>query len=213
MFEIDLLKGKGRPQKTDLKRVVLRLIVLLIPIGATMAYAAGFQHDRITLASLHRTISDNEARLNDYAEDMRFLSDLRRQINDISLSIADIGQTLRYRIILSPALVELADGLPSDIVMREMNWRRSAQRERKVDPKTGQVRFETIVQRSLKLSLCGYDGADSDAAVQAYLAHLEAAPVLTPLVREIRPASRQQAEVKGKNATLYEIELFLKDQR
>lgn len=213
MFEIDLLKGKGRPYKTNLKRVVFGLVVLLIPVGAVMVYAAGIQHDRIKLATLQRTAASNEARLDDYAGDMQFLSDLRSQINDVSLAIADIGQALNYRLAASPVLVELAEGLPSEIFIRDMNWRRSTQRERKVDRKTGKVQFETFIQRSLKLSLCGSMDADSDAAVQAYIAYLESAPALKPLLREIRPASREQTEVKGEPITVYEIELFLKDQR
>lgn len=213
MFEIDLLKGKGRPYKTDLKRVIAGLAVLLIPVAATMVYAAGAQHDRVKLASLHRAVAANEARLEQYAEDMRFLADLRGQINNVSLSIGDIGQALRFRLVTSPALVELAEHLPPEIFMREMNWRRSPQRQRKVDATTGAVSFETAIQRSIRLSLCGYDGADNDEAVQSYIARLETAPALMPLLREIRPASRGQTELRGENVTVYEIELFLKDQR
>lgn len=213
MFEIDLLKGKGRPHKTDLKRMIAGLIMLLIPVMATMMYAAGAQHDRIRLASLHNAAAANEARLGQYAEDMRFLADLRGQINNLSLSIGDIGQALNYRMVISPVLVELAEHLPPEIFMREMNLRRTPQRQRKVDATTGAVSFDTIIQRSIKLSLCGHDSADGDAAVQTYIARLEAAPALKPLLREIRPASRQQTELRGENVTIYEIELFLKDQR
>ena len=213
MFEIDLLKGKGRPYKTDLKRVVTGLMILLIPIGAAMVYAAGLQHDRIKLATLQRLAEANNTRLEGYAEDMRFLTDLSRQVNEVSLAITDIGQAMRYRLVASPILVEIADGMPTEIFLREMNWRRSSQRDRKVDDNTGKVWFETVIQRSIKLSLCGYEGTHSDAALQAYITHLETAPALKPLLREIRPALREQTEFNGKNAVFYEIELFFKEQR
>ena len=213
MFEIDLLKGKGRPYKSDPKRIAMGLMLLLIPVGATMVYAVGLQHDRIQLAAMQRTTAANEAKLGDYAEDMQFLSDLRRQIDGVSLSIADIGLALRYRLVASTMLVELAESLPQDILIRELQWKRNSQRERKTSEDGSQVHYETVVQRSLKLTLCGFEGADSDTAVQAYIGRLGESPALKPMVREIRPASREQRIVNDKNATLYEIELFLKDQR
>jgi hypothetical protein len=213
MFEIDLLKGKGRPYKSDPKRVAMGLLLLLIPVGATMVYAVGIQHDRIQLAAMLRTTAANEEKLADYAEDMQFLSDLRRQIDGVSLSIADIGLALRYRLVASTMLVELAESLPQDILIRELQWKRNSQRERKTSPDGSQVYYVMVVQRSLKLTLCGFEGADSDTEVQAYICRLSESPALKPLVREIRPASREQRIVNDKNATLYEIELFLKDQR
>lgn len=213
MFEIDLLKGKGRPHKTDLKRVVPGLMILLIPIGAVMVYAAGLQHDHIKLTSLRRLAESNNTRLEDYAEDMRFLTDLSRQINEVSLAITDIGEAMRYRLVASPILVEIAEGLPAEIFLREMNWRRSSQRERKVDNNTGKSWFETVIQRSIKLSLCGYEGTHTDAALQTYITYLETSPALKPLLREIRPALREQTEYDGKSAVFYEIDLFLNEQR
>jgi hypothetical protein len=213
MFEIDLLKGNGRPRKTSVKCAVIRTIVLLIPLGAAMVYAIEMQNDRTELAAIRQSIAANEAGVNEYADDMRYLADLRAQLDGVALSISEIGQALRYRIVTSPVLVEIAESLPAEIYVREMNWKRTPQRDRIVDSKTGQVRFETCIQRSLKLSLCGREGADGDAAVQAYIAHLEKAPALKPVLREIRPASRQQIEIKGENTTVYEVELFLKEQR
>jgi hypothetical protein len=213
MFEIDLLKGKGRPYKADPKRIALGLMLMLIPIGATMAYAVGLRQDRIQLAAIQKTTADNETLLADYADDLKYLSDLRRQIDGVSLSIADIGLALRYRIVASTVLVELAENLPPAILIRELQWKRNSQRERKTNKDGSQVGYEIVVRRSLKLTLCGFEGADSDTAVQAYIRRLDESPALKPLIREIRPPSREQRILNDKNATLYEIELFLKDQR
>lgn len=213
MFEIDLLKGKGRPYRSDPKRVALGLMLLLIPIGATVVYAVGFQNDRIQLTAIQRNTAANEARLADYADDIQFLTDLRRQIDGVSLSIADIGLALRYRLVASTVIVELAESLPPAILIHEIQWKRNSQRERKTSEDGSKVSYETVVQRSLKLTLCGFEGADSDTAVQTYINRLGESAALKSLVREIRPPSREQRILDDKNATLYEIELFLKDQR
>ena len=212
MFEIDLLKGKGRPRKAQFKRVVVRLFVLLIPIGVTAVYAVDLQHDRIQVKTLLRTVQANEAQLESYAEGMLSLSRLRRDINTLSQSIEDIGRVLNYRIVTSEVLVELADQLPDEIYLMEMNWRRASQRERRKDPKTNKNYHHITIQRSLRLSLCGHQGADSDTAVQTYIQRLKQSPALRPLIRDIRTISREQRLLEDKNETLYEIELFLNDQ-
>ena len=212
MFEIDLLKGKGRPRKANLKRLVAGVFILLIPIGAAVAYAVDMQHSRIQVQTLLRTAETNEARLENYAEDMQFLTDLRRHINDVSRSIEDVGTVLNYRMVTSEVLVELAEQLPDEIYLREMNWRRASHRERKRHPETGKNYYEITIQRSLALSLCGHQGADSDAAVQTYLGRLKASPTVSPLMRDVRTVSRQQRLAEDQNETLYEIELLFHDQ-
>jgi len=213
MFEIDLLKGKARPYKTNLKRVVLQLALLLIPIGATLAYAVDLSRGRIELSTMRHALAVNEAQLANYADEMQFLAKLRAQIGDVTLLIGDVGQALRFRRVTSAVLVELAAQLPPNIFLQDVNWRRTLRREQKPGENGDSVRFETIVERSLTLSVCGIEEASSDSAVQAYVGSLAASPVVAPLVREIRPAARKQREFEGKNATVYDIELFLKEQR
>ena len=213
MFEIDLLKGKARPYKTNLKKVVLRLMLLLIPIGATVVYAVDLSYDRVELSAMQRAHGINESKLEDYVDDMQFLAGLKTRINNVSLLIAEVGQALRYRQVVSPALVEFVEKLPSNVFIKEMTWDRVLRREQKVNEADGSVGYETTIQRSLKLLLYGNEDASSDEAVQRYLSRLEASPIVADVVREIRPAARRQYETDGKIETIYEIQLFLKDQR
>ena len=213
MFQIDLLKGKARPYRTNLKKVVLRLMLLLIPIGATVVYAVDLSCDRMELSKLRHTYATHESKLEDYAADIQFLMGLRNRINDVSVLLSEAGQAMHYRQVTSDILVEVAQQLPPNIFLQEMNWNRIFRREQKTDDKTGERRFEPVVQRSIKLSLCGSEGDNSDKAVQAYLGCLGTSPVVSPLVQEVRPPARRQREWEGKNATVYEVEFLLKDQR
>lgn len=212
MFEIDLLKGKARPYKPSPKRVVLIGALLAIPVIATLVYAAGIQSDRARLATMRRITNEHQTRLADYAGDMEFLTGLRRQIDTVSVSLSDIGQALRYRVITSDILAAIAQELPATVVLREMNVRRTGKRERKTD-EAGNARFETTVQRGLSLTLCGDEYRDCDAAVQQYIERLKAAEAIAPMLVDIRTASRQQQVLDGREATVYQLELTFKDQR
>ena len=213
MFEIDLLRGNGRPQRMNLKRTVLRLVLLLIPIGAGLVYAADLQRGRSQLEALRQTAADYETQLDEYIEDMRSLSQLKGQIDSLSRSLDDIGLLLRYRIVTSAMLVELAAQLPPDIFIREFQFRRAGRRERIEHEDSGKVYFEPVVQRTLRVSLCGYESPDTDAAVQLYLSRLNASPIVAPVVRDIRTLARRHRPLNETNAVFYELELVLKEQR
>ena len=213
MFEIDLLQGKGRPRRVNLKRAALRVAMLLIPVGATVAFAADLQRGRLQAEALQQTAAEVEAQLIDYTDDIRVLTELRGQLSDLSTLIEEIGCLLRYRLVASTALVEIAEKLPPDIVLREIQFRRNGRRKRIEDEDSGKVRFEPVVNRTLRLALYGFEGTDTDTAVQTFLNRLNHSPALAPLVREIRTTSRQQRELNETKAMFYEIELLLKEQR
>ncbi len=213
MFEIDLLHGKGRPRRVNLKRAAMRVVMLLIPVGATVAFAADLQRGRLQTEALQQTAAEVEAQLIDYADDVRVLTELRGQLSDLSTSLEEIGCLLRYRLVASTALAQIAETLPPDIVLREIQFRRNGRRERIEDEDSGKVRFEPVVNRTLRLSLYGFEGTDTDTAVQTYLNRLTHSPALAPLVREIRTTSRQQRDLDDTKAMFYEIELLLNEQR
>lgn len=213
MFEIDLLHGKGRPRRVNLKRAAMRVVMLLIPVGATVAFAADLQRGRLQTEALQQTAAEVEAQLIDYADDVRVLTELRGQLSDLSTSLEEIGYLLRYRLVASTALAQIAETLPPDIVLREIQFRRNGRRERIEDEDSGKVRFEPVVNRTLRLSLYGFEGTDTDTAVQTYLNRLTHSPALAPLVREIRTTSRQQRDLDETKAMFYEIELLLNEQR
>lgn len=213
MFEIDLLKGKGRPRRINLKRAVLRLVMTLIPIGATLAYAAELQNDRNRLETLQQTAAEYEAQLTDYNDAIQWQSQMQRHLTDLSASLEQVGLLLRYRLAVSTALVQIAENLPPEIFIRDIHLRRTGRHERIEDEDSGNVHYQAVVQRSLRLLLCGYEHNDNDLLVQAYLKRLANAPALKPLIHDIRAASREHRELNEKNVMVYEIEVILKDQR
>ncbi len=212
MFEIDMLKGKARPYKPSPKRVAAAAVLLAIPSIAAMVYAAGLQRDRAELATIRKMADDNQVRLAGFADDMEFLTGLRRQIDTVSLSLADVGQALRYRVVTSEMLTAIAQELPATVTLREMTLRRTGTRDRKTD-EAGNARFETTVRRGLNLTLCGDESRDGDAAVQQYIDRLKADAAFAPRLVDIRTASRQQQELDGRSAMVYQLEITFKDQR
>ena len=212
MFSIDLLKGKGLPEKIDLKRSVLKVLPILIPVLAVTLFASAYQHDRASLQDQQQVLQNNQQQLDLYTEDVAEYNKIDSKIKGMEKCLNDISGAMIYRIQVSEVFVELVQALPENIFVYEMKLDRNSAKEKIPQPDSAEVKQRLVVRRKLKLVLCGYDGDRSDAAVQEYVNALKQSPRLTKVFTEIKPSARQQGEVDGRPAIYYEIECVLREQ-
>ena len=212
MFSIDLLKGKGLPEKIDLKRSVLKALPILIPVLAITVFASAYQHDRASLRDQQQLLHSNQQQLGLYTEDIAEYNKINSKIKGMQKCLNDISRAMAYRVQVSEVFVELVQALPENIFVYEMKLDRNSVQEKIQQPDSGEVKQRLVVRRKLKLVLCGYDGNRSDAAVQEYVNTLKQSPLLTEVFTEIKPSARQQGEVDGRAAIYYEIECVLREQ-
>ncbi len=212
MFSIDLLKGKGLPEKTDLKRSSLKALPILIPVLAVMVFASTYQHDRASLRDQQQVLKSNQQQLGLYTEDIAEYNKIRSKIKGMQQCLNDISKAMAYRVQVSEVFVELVQALPENIFVYEMKMDRKPVQKKIQQPGSGEVKQQLVVCRKLNLVLCGYDAGRSDEAVQEYVNALKQSPLLTEIFSEIIPPARQQGEVDGRDAIYYEIECVLREQ-
>jgi Tfp pilus assembly protein PilN len=212
MFSIDLLKGKGLPQKRDMKKSLLRAVPILIPLLAVSVLAASYQRNSETLQDQRRTLVSNQQQIAQYTRDVMEYNTIEARIKGLEKCIKDISRALSYRIQVSDVLMELVQTLPDSIFIYEMNMNRNAVNEKIQQEGSAEVKQRLVVRRQLKLVLCGYDAEKSDMAVQDYVSELGKSPLLNGLFVEIKPSARQQGEVDGRPAIYYEIDCVLREQ-
>ncbi len=212
MFAIDLLTGKGLPEEIDLKRLLLRMIPILIPILAITVFGSVYQHNRATLRTQQQLLHSNQQQLATHTGDVAEYNRINAKIKGMKKCLNDISKAMVYRIQTSEVLVELVQALPENIFIYEMNLDRSAAQKKIQNPDSGEVKQQLVVRRKLKLVLCGHNADQSDAAVHGYVNALKQSPLLADFFTEIKPSARQQGEVDGRSAIYYEIECVLREQ-
>jgi len=212
MFSIDLLKGKGLPEKIDLKRSILKVLPILIPALAVTLFASAYQNDKALLQDRQQVLKSNQQQLGLYTEDVAEYNKINSKIKGMQKCLNDISKAMAYRVQVSEVFVELVQSLPENIFVYEMKLDRESVQEKIQQPDSGEVKQRLVVRRKLKLALCGYDGNRSDAAVQEYVNTLNQSPLLTEVFSEIEPSARQQSEVDERSAICYEIECTLREQ-
>ncbi|MDH4202075.1 MAG: hypothetical protein OEV87_04210 [Phycisphaerae bacterium] len=212
MFSIDLLKGKGLPQKLDMRKSALKAVPILIPLLAMGVFAASYQRNASMLRAQRQALAGNQRQIAQYTKDVIEYNRMDARIKGLEKGLNDISKALSYRIQVSDLLMELVQTLPESIFIYEMNMNRSAVNEKIQQENSAEVKQRLVVRRQLKLVLCGYDPEKSDIAVQDYVSELEKSPLLTGLFVEMKPSARQQGEVDGRPAIYYEIDCVLREQ-
>lgn len=214
MFAIDLLEGKARPKKIDLKRSVLKAVPFLVPAIAITAWAASYQQDRIRIEAQQAAVRGNQAVIDLAAEQVTDYRRKNARINKVRQSLETINGALAYRLQVSDLLVELVEGLPADIFIYEVSLQRGTYMKKRPKEKgqKDEEKEKLVVTRTLWLHVCGFDPVKSDQQVREYVQHLKTSPYLAEIFTEVKPAARRQGLVDQLPATYFEIECTLREQ-
>ena len=213
MFTIDLLKGKGLPQRTSLTQKVSRAAGLLVPLAALVILAGAWRYDNKQLESQIMAMEENEAvaKMNvnqtaSYRKAKNHLSDLRKQLSEAT-------EVLYCRVQVTDLFRELTENLPGEIFLYEIKLDRSVNKEKYQPDGAKDIKHSTIINRSLTLVLCDFDTSGGDRLVEEYMAGLRKSALVSSLFKEIKPAARQQGTVGERSATFYYIECVLVEQK
>jgi hypothetical protein len=212
MFSIDLLKGNGLPQKLNVKKSAMKVVPILIPLLAMGVFAASYQRDKTALQTQRQTLISNQQQIGQYTKDVIEYNKIGTRIKGMEKCLNDISMALSYRIQVSDILMGLVQALPESIFIYEIKMDRNAVYEKSQQDDSAEAKQRLVIRRQLKLTLCGYDAAQSDVAVQDYVNELEKSPLLSKIFLEIKPSARQQGEVDGRPAIYYEIDCVLQEQ-
>ncbi|MHC4772688.1 MAG: hypothetical protein ACYSO4_08745, partial [Planctomycetota bacterium] len=112
MFSIDLLKGKGLPEKVDLKRSALKALPILIPVLAVTLFASAYHKDSVSLKNQKQLLHSNQQQLEHHTKDVAEYNKMKAAIKDVENCLSDISKAMAYRIQVSDILVELVQTLP-----------------------------------------------------------------------------------------------------
>ncbi len=212
MFAIDLLKGKGRTGRCGLDSMAMKVVPFLIPAIAMVAWAASYQQDCAQINRQKTEIRKNQETIDLSVKPVKAYYQMNSQFAEMRKCLDAITKGLAYRIQTSDLLVELTQALPEDIFLYEMDLDRTVGMEREKNPETDEITQRLVVQRNLKLVLCGFDPVQSDNAIREYVDRMKKSGILSGIFADIKPAARQQGQVDGRSATYYEIECVLRKQ-
>ncbi|MHC4553031.1 MAG: hypothetical protein ACYSUT_09760 [Planctomycetota bacterium] len=212
MFSIDLLKGKGRPEKYSPRQMLTRAVPFVVPVLLVAAWAVSYQSDCAKAASHKAAIADNRSLVETQAKNVKMYQKLNSQTNALRLSLKDLNDGLRYRLQFSDLLVAFVETLPDDIFVEEVELDRKPMIDKRKDSTTGNITPHLLISRQLNLTLCRYDTGGDDQMVWDYIDALKRSEMLAPVFVDFKLAAQQQGTIDERSATYYEIECILRKQ-
>jgi hypothetical protein len=213
MFAIDLLKGKGLPQKTNWRLRITHAAGLLLPVAALAVLAGAWRYDHLQLTAQENGIWENEKIISQYSDQTTAYRQSSARVADLRKQFNQVAAILGSRIQVSDLFRELTDKLPEEIFLYEIKLDRTANKEKYQAEGAKEVQQRTVIRRNLTLVLCNYNTSGGDRLVEDYVAELKKSSLTSSVFKDIKPASRQQGMVDEREATYYYIECVLVEQK
>jgi hypothetical protein len=212
MFTIDLRKGAGLPPKSRPIIVILAMVPFLIPLLGTLVMAVSWEHNQTLIRTQREVVHENQQKIKGLENGLEQYRQVDKQIRLSEQQLQDAGMLLSRRIQLTPVLAKLVELFPESLLITTLGMDRNEQRKNETDPKTGNSKQISVVQRRLHITIGGPATAETDNAVGQYVRKLLESPVLMKWFENIRIAARNNDVLDGQNYAFYEIECVMKDQ-
>lgn len=211
-FRIDLLRGQGLPKRSRPGTMALAAVPFLIPLLATGLLAGQWFSQKALIQTKLTIHQQNLQQITEHTKDLQWHEATQQDILNARHRIKTIQDALRLEMPLSPLMAELVQTLPPEAFFTEMDFTYQPVRRKVVDPKTNQVSYIQVIQRTLRLLLAAPNRPESDTSINDYIQKLRSAPLLSSLAQEIQIYSRQEAS-DSQNLILYEIRCPLIEQK
>lgn len=204
-YTIDLLQGKGLPQKSRPGTIALAAVPFLIPVLASGLMAARWYHNQTLIETEQTVLRQNQQHITEHAEDLKQYEDMQKEILQARHNVKNISEALRFEMPASPLLLELVQALPPGVFLNRLDLDYQPARQKTVNPQNNAVEYKRVIQRTLRLVLAGPNRIESDQAVDAYIQTLRSSGILSQVAQEIQVTSRQETEIDEQVMILYEI--------
>ena len=211
MITIDLLKGQGRPARSNPTTIAVITIVFMIPLVCGLAMATHYVQNSGSLSLQQKTIQQLDKKTAGLSEQVSF-----RQSTDLLMSqtksclLESVEALPRYNQ-WSPILTAIAQHLPENFVLRELVVKKKTKAveiPKKGEPdQTINIR---VPARTLHISIYHSDHQLNDAAVQEFIENLQATKSLEKQVKKFRLVGHQLETINDQDVTRYDIDVTLK---
>jgi len=203
MFEIDLLKGKGRPAKSQPWAVALATAPSLIPLIVISFLIGGYVTNGITVKSMEEQISKIDARLANIPSAKQERDRSRQQIESVVKCSIDAAKAVKSHMQWSDVIAEVTKNVPNNIILYKLSGNRI-----KVQSKTDSQ--QSAYQFTLMIGAYTDIGEAGGASISKFINALTYSKLLGPKIETIKATSSRNGTYQGRDVAVYDIECVFK---
>jgi hypothetical protein len=202
MFQIDLLKGQGRPVKSEPWAIALVSAPSFVPFVALFVFLTWFLADGISIRTKTGRIEAIDAKVAQMADVKQKRDNAQAQIDATGKYVSDIATAMKSHLQWTDILADVAKSVPSSVVV----YRLSASRERPVQ--RGDVK--PAYKFTLVIGTYSDPGDAGGKSIQKFIDTIKASKTLGPRLESIKPISNQSGTFNKREVADVAIECIIK---
>ena len=210
MFNIDLLKGEGLPEKGKAKTMAIVAFASAVPVVVAIAMFGLYLHNRISTSIISGETERWKAKTGKLSDAVAKQDKLERERDTYGACLADVETAINKHTQWSPILAEVVGAMPESTVLTSMEVKQRVVRMKvptKEDPqKTKDVSVPVPI---LKMNVAATPQSDGDKDVRNFRNKLLASASLGSKIENIT-VSQKANKLNDLEVVSYEINCIFK---
>jgi hypothetical protein len=212
MFTIDLLKGKGIPERSGPQGIVVASVTFVVPVVVALIMFGCYLSDSIAISIEKKEITSYETKASKLSNAVELRRSFEKQKTDIRECLSEVSSSIGRHTQWSPILAAVVESIPDSMVLTKLDVAKRPVKKKvpkKDDPHTMVEKraFTTM----LSITVSGKPKRDYERAVRNFRDRLRSSSVLGPKLEGIRIA-RDVGDLEGQEVVWYELNCVFKSQ-
>jgi len=210
MFNIDLLKGAGLPQKGKARNMAVVAVASAIPVVAAIAIFGVYLHGKIDISIQSGKIARWKAKTDTLSDAVTRQKELERNKALYSACMAEVEGAMGRHTQWSPIVAAVVGNMPESVVLTALQVEKRLMRMKvptKEDP--GKTEDVSVPVPTLRMNLAATPQSNSDKDVKDFRSRLLASALLGTKLEDIT-VSQKADKLNGLEVVSYEINCLFK---
>jgi Tfp pilus assembly protein PilN len=212
MFNIDLLKGEGLPEKGKARNMLVVAIASAVPVIAAIVMFGFYLHEKIEISILSRQVVQEQKNIEELSDAVAKLQKLEKEKADYGIRIAEVNKAINRHTQWSPILATVVANIPESVVLTTIEVK-TKQGSMKIkaptedDPK--KTKTISVNIPTLKMSVVALMQSNSNEDIRDFRSKLLASDTLGPKLENIT-VSQRQIKLSSLDVVSHEINCIFK---
>jgi len=212
LLTIDLLKGHGRPVRSDPDKIALMAIALTVPAVIVIGLLGLYFRNNVIVSVQTQRIVNCENSINKMSEAQTVLAAYEKQKTYTDNCLSEVSKNLKKQMQWTPAIVQIVNIMPDSILLAGMDIK-SVMMKKKVPSKKavgGMVEMSVPVT-TMRINLYEKSGVDNGRSIRLFQDALRASSVFNSRIDSIT-VSQSMDSLDGRDIILYQVDCCFKPQ-
>jgi len=211
MFTVDLLKGRGIPEKSGPVGITVAVMTFAVPVVLAIILFGAYLSNAVSISVKRKALAQYQKQIDNLSAVLQEGKNFEKQKKLMKDVLAEIAKSIDRHMQWSEILVDVVRKMPDSMVLTKLEVKQDTVKKRvakKGEPDTKVT--VTVPIRTLQISVGGRQGRNYDGAVRDFSRRLRESEILGPKLENIRVSKDSPDTRGGVDLITYQIDCIFK---